>query len=160
MYRTKRRIAGAFAVTFMVFALAGCEKDSNENVKTSKPVSEITAEVIDCGIEFPEMVEVSEDNFQFRYNLKDGDYSEYSVWWAGSGGDADEICLIKAEDTQKVKKAVEERIESQKGVFKDYVKEQYDKLCDAEINTKGNYIYWICTNDNKKAENIILSYFE
>ena len=43
MYRTKRRIAGAFAVTFMVFALAGCEKDSNENVKTSKPVSEITA---------------------------------------------------------------------------------------------------------------------
>ena len=56
MYRTKRRIAGAFAVTFMVFALAGCEKDSNENVKTSKPVSEITAEVIDCGIEFPEMV--------------------------------------------------------------------------------------------------------
>lgn len=140
MYRTKRRIAGAFAVTFMVFALAGCEKDSNENVKTSKPVSEITAEVIDCGIEFPEMVEVSEDNFQFRYNLEDGDYSEYSVWWAGSGGDADEICLIKAEDTQKVKKAVEERIESQKGVFKDYVKEQYDKLCDAEINTKGNYI--------------------
>ena len=143
MYRTKRRIAGAFAVTFMVFALAGCEKDSNENVKTSKPVSEITAEVIDCGIEFPEMVEVSEDNFQFRYNLEDGDYSEYSVWWAGSGGDADEICLIKAEDTQKVKKAVE-----------------YDKLCDAEINTKGNYVYWICTNDNKKAENIILSYFE
>ena len=111
-------------------------------------------------IEFPEMVEVSEDNFQFRYNLEDGDYSEYSVWWAGSGGDADEICLIKAEDTQKVKKAVEERIESQKGVFKDYVKEQYDKLCDAEINTKGNYVYWICTNDNKKAENIILSYFE
>ncbi|MEE0184904.1 MAG: DUF4358 domain-containing protein [Oscillospiraceae bacterium] len=160
MYRTKRRIAGAFAVTFMVFALAGCKKDSNENVKTSKPVSEITAEVIDCGIEFPEMVEVSEDNFQFRYNLEDGDYSEYSVWWAGSGGDADEICLIKAEDTQKVKKAVEERIESQKGVFKDYVKEQYDKLCDAEINTKGNYVYWICTNDNKKAENIILSYFE
>ena len=145
MYRTKRRIAGAFAVTFMVFALAGCEKDSNENVKTSKPVSEITAEVIDCGIEFPEMVEVSEDNFQFRYNLEDGDYSEYSVWWAGSGGDADEICLIKAEDTQKVK---------------NYVKEQYDKLCDAEINTKGNYVYWICTNDNKKAENIILSYFE
>lgn len=160
MYRTKRRIAGAFAVSFMFFALTGCGKDSNENAAASKPVSEITEEVINCGIKFPEMVEVSEDNFQFRYNLEDGDYSEYSVWWAGSGGDADEICLIKAEDTQKVKKAIEGRLESQKGVFKDYVKEQYNKLCDAKISTKGDYVYWICTNDNEKAEDIILSYFE
>ena len=68
-------------------------------------------------LNFRKWLKISEDNFQFRYNLEDGDYSEYSVWWAGSGGDADEICLIKAEDTQKVKKAVEERIEKAKKAF-------------------------------------------
>lgn len=163
MYRTKKRIAGAFLTAFMFFSITGCGKDSNESAETSKPVSEITTEVMNCGIEFPEMVEVSEDNFQFRYGLEDGDYSEYSVWWAGSGGDADEICIIKAKDasgTEKIKKAVEGRLDSQKGVFKDYVKEQYNKLCDTKIKTKGNYVYWLCTNDNEKAEDTILSYFE
>lgn len=160
MYRTKKSVTGVFLTALMFFSLTGCGKDDNDNAQASKPVNDITAEIMNCGIEFPEMVEVSEDNFQFRYSLEDGDYSEYSVWWAGSGGDSDEICIIKAKDKEKVKKAVKGRLESQKNVFKDYVEEQYNKLCDTDIKTKGDYVYWICTNDNKKAEDIILSYFE
>ena len=147
-------LAGAAAVT-----VTGCGKD-NSDVKASKPLKDITQAVMDCGIEFPEMVDVSEDNFQFRYGVSADDYSEYSVWWAGSGGDADEICIVKAKDVEKVKKAVEGRKESQESVFKDYVEEQYNKLCDSSVKTKGDYVYWVCTNDDKKAEDTLLSYFE
>ncbi|MGN1480446.1 DUF4358 domain-containing protein [Porcipelethomonas sp.] len=159
MNKMKKRIAAGLLTVCVILSATGCEGNSKK-AEASKPLKEITGAVMDCGVEFPEMVEVSEDNFQFRYAVSTDDYSEYSVWWAGSGGDADEICLIKAKDTDKVRKAVEERKKSQEGVFKDYVEEQYEKLCDSEVKTKGDYVYWLCTNDNKKAEDTLLSYFE
>lgn len=140
-----------------IFSLSACGKDKAE---ASKPLNEITADVMECGVEFPEMVEVAEENFQIKYGLTEDEYEEFSLWWAGSGADADEICIIKAKDKDKVKQSVEERLAGQKDVFKDYVPEQYDKLCDTEVKTKGEYVYWLCTNDNKKAEEVLNSDFK
>lgn len=67
---------------------------------------------------------------------------------------------IKAKDKEKVKLAVEERLDGQKDVFKDYVPEEYDKLCDTQVKTKGDYVYWLCTNDNEKAEEVLKSDFK
>lgn len=154
----KRKIFSILFSVAMMISVTGCGGD-----KTAvKPLGEITNSVVESGIEMPEMIEVSEENFQFRYGLTADDYSEFSVWWAGSGGDADEICIVKANDgkTDAVKKAVEKRLDDQKAVFKDYVPYQYDKLCETEVKTEGDYVYWICTNDNSKAEETLLSYFE
>lgn len=153
--RIMRKMAVLQAAVLIVSAFSlvtGCGKDSDSSAEASKPLKEITADVINCGVEFPEMVEVAEDNFQLKYSLTADDYDEYSVWWAGSGADADEVCLIKAKDSKKVKDAVSDRLEGQKQAFKDYVPEQYDKLCKTEVKTKGDYVYWLCTNDNSKAE--------
>lgn len=144
-----------FAVSAL--SLTGCGKGSAE---TTKPLKEITADIIDCGVEFPEMVEAEEENFQIKYGLDAEDYDEYSVWWAGSGAEADEVCIIKAKDTQKVKTAVSDRLEGQKEVFKDYVPHQYDKLCKTEVKTKEDYVYWLCTSDNAKAEKVFTDCFE
>lgn len=154
----KRFVVPAVVLIASLFSLSGCGKGSG--VKTSKSLKEITADVLDCGVEFPEMVEVEEENFQIKYGLSDGDYEEFSLWWAGSGAEADEVCIIKAKDTEKVKSAASERIEGQKEVFKDYVPYQYDKLCKSQIETKGDYVYWLCTNDNEKSEKIITDCFE
>ncbi len=150
----KRLILPVMLVIASVFSLSGCSEEPKEaeNATPTKAISEITADVLNCGIEFPEMVEVSEENFQIKYSLSEGDYEEFSLWWAGSGADADEVCIIKAGDKEKVKKAVEDRLEGQKETFKDYVPEQYDKLCETEVKTKGDYVYWLCTNDNEKAQ--------
>lgn len=159
MNKLKRTIASTFISVAMLLSVTACGDSGKEPTKS---LNEITVAVKDCGIEFPEMVEVSEDNFQFKYGISADDYSEYSLWWAGSGGDADEICIIKAKDDKldNIQKAVEKRLEDQKEVFKDYVPEQYEKLCDTKVKTEGNYVYWICTNDNSKAEETLLSYFE
>lgn len=158
MNRIRRTVAGIALTAAMMLSVTGCG-----SAKTaSAPLKEITASVMEDGIEMPEMIEVSEENFQFKYNLSADDYAEFSVWWAGSGGDADEVCIIKANEgkTDIVKKAVEKRLEDQKTVFKDYVPAQYDKLCTTEVKTEGDYVYWVCTNDNSKAEKTVLSYFK
>jgi len=159
MNKMKKMLAGIVMTAAMLVSVTGCGGDGKT---ASKPLNEITQAVMDSGIEFPEMVEVSEENFQFKYGVTADDYSEFSVWWAGSGGDADEVCIVKAKDDKldTVKSAVEKRLEDQKVVFKDYVPAQYDKLCDTKVNTEGDYVYWVCTNDNTKAEDTILLYFE
>ena len=154
----KKRILGVCLSAMMFVSAVGC----GSSKEASKPLKEVTAAVKDSGVEFPEMVEVSEDNFKFKYGIDSADYTEYSVWWAGSGGDADEICIVKAADgkTDTVKSAVQGRLDSQKDVFKEYQPAQYDKLCDSEVKTTGDYVYWVCTNDNSKAEDKLLSFFE
>lgn len=160
MTKFKRTIVSVILTATMMISATAC--GSNDSKEATKPLSEISTAVKDCGIEFPEMVEVNDENFQFKYGLSADDYSEFSLWWAGSGGDADEICIVKANDDKldTVQKAVEKRLEDQKDVFKDYVPEQYDKLCDTKVKTTGNYVYWVCTNDNSKAEETLLSYFK
>ena len=156
--KMKKTIIGIAVSALMLIGTVGCGGGKT----VSKPLSEVTAAVKDSGVEFPEMVEVSQDNFEFKYGIASDDYDEYSVWWAGSGGDADEVCIIKAKDgkTDNVKKAVESRLDSQKEVFKDYQPAQYDKLCNSSIKTEGDYVYWLCTNDNSKAEEKLTSFFE
>ena len=156
----KKMILPVMLAVMALCPLSGCGEDSEkEEAAPVKAITEITGDVLNSGIEFPEMIEVSEENFQIKYGLSEGDYEEYSLWWAGSGADADEVCIIKANDKAKVKEAVEERLEGQKEVFKDYVPEQYDKLCETEVGEKGDYVYWLCTNDNSKAQEVFNSAF-
>ncbi len=155
----KRIILPALILITSVFTLSGCKEDSGSS-EASKPINEITQDVLNCGVEFPEMVEVVEENFQIKYSLTSDDYEEYSLWWAGSGSDADEVCVIKAKDKDKVKTAVSDRLEGQKTAFKDYVPAQYDKLCKTEVKTKGDYVYWLCSNDNEKAEKALTDDFK
>lgn len=156
--KKKRIILPALIMTASLFMFSGCEDDSAS--EAAKPIKDITSDVLNCGVDFPEMVEVEEENFQIKYNLSADDYEEFSLWWAGSGADADEVCIIKAKDKNKVKEAVSDRIKGQKNTFKDYVPKQYDKLCKSDVKTKGNYVYWLCTNDNDKSEKALADDFK
>ena len=125
--------------------------------QASKTAAQISKEVMDSGIEFPEMIEVNADNLKLQYSLEDGDFKEFGVYWSGNAAYADEVCVILAAEgkTDKVKDAVNQRLESQKTAFKDYVAEEYDRLCTTSVNTRGDYVYWVCTKDNAKANDLI-----
>lgn len=154
--RKRKKILCGIIMTAAALFITGCRE--SETV-INEPLSEVTKAVLNCGTYFPEMVEVNEENFTYEYGLETKDFDEYSVYWAGSGGDADEICIIKTSDTNKVKKAVKERLESRRDSFEDYVKEEYDKLCSSDVKTRGDYVYWLCTEDNSKAESELLKHF-
>ena len=69
-----RAIIPAALMMSSIFTLSACGKDKAE---ASKPLNEITADVMECGVEFPEMVEVSEENFQIKYGLTQYEYEEF-----------------------------------------------------------------------------------
>lgn len=136
---------------------SGGGNNTSSTAQASKTPAQISKEVMDSGIEFPEMIEVNADNLKLQYSLEDGDFQEFGVYWSGNAAYADEVCVILAADgkADRVKDAVNQRLESQKTAFKDYVKEEYDRLCTTSVSTKGNYVYWVCTKDNAKANDII-----
>ena len=152
----KKRIMGAAAAVMMLASLTACGAK-----EPSKAISEITKAVVDSGIKFPEMIEVNQKNFEIKYEIGDDVYSDFSVYWT-TGADADEVCIIKAKENkaEDVKKAVEGRKQAQMDVFESYAPEQYDKLKNSEVKTEGDYVYWVCTEDDSKAEDTLLSYFK
>lgn len=136
----------------VLFTSCGDKDDANATAK--KTCKEITATIMSAEISFPEMVEVNEENFRMRYALAEGDYKEYSVYWAGDGSEADEICVILCDtDAQfeKAKKAVETRRESQITTYQDYAPLQADRLKESKVTTKGKMIFWSVCDDNDVA---------
>lgn len=104
---------------------SGGGNNTSSTAQANKTPAQISKEVMDSGIEFPEMIEVNADNLKLQYSLEDGDFQEFGVYWSGNAAYADEVCVILAADgkADKVKDAVNQRLESQKTAFKDYVKE-------------------------------------
>ena len=56
-----RAIIPAALMMSSIFTLSACGKDKAE---ASKPLNEITADVMECGVDYPEIEDVSEENFQ------------------------------------------------------------------------------------------------
>jgi len=70
-----------------------------------------------------------------------------------------EVAIFKAKDgdTQIIKDALEKRIENQKGVFEQYLVDQYDIIANAKIFESGDYVYFISANETnfELMQNII-----
>ncbi|MCC8069440.1 MAG: DUF4358 domain-containing protein [Ruminococcus sp.] len=139
--------------------LTACSSSSSE---ASASVSDMAKSITECGVSFNELAQVPDDKIPTIYGLSEDDYSEASAYIAGSGGYADEVAIFKASSSDKVstiEDALNNRLESRKNDFEDYVAEQYDILCDSEVITTGNYVCLIVCVDNDTAEDVYNSYF-
>ena len=66
---------------------------------------------------------------------------------------ANEVLLIRLKDTRQadpVSAAIQERIESQRGIFQGYAPEEVGLLDNAVLDVQGNYILYI-VDDNAAA---------
>ena len=80
------------------------------------------------------------------------------VYVSSSGGTAEEIAVFEAndEDTAKeIETKLNERVETQKASFKNYVPEELKRLENAFVIRKGNYVYLSVSADPDKAKSII-----
>lgn len=80
------------------------------------------------------------------------------IYVSSSGGTAEEIAVFEAndEDTAKtIETKLNERIETQKASFKNYVPEELKRLEKAFVIRKGNYVYLSVSADPDKAKSII-----
>ncbi len=75
-----------------------------------------------------------------------------------SGATAEEIAIIQTSDVEEAKKAIDQRIETKRNDFANYLPKEVEKLKDPVIVTKGNYVILCISDDSEKARTIIEKY--
>ncbi len=103
--------------------------------------------------------ELSDDMIQKIYSLSvESDYTKAKVYVGSGGTTAEEIACFETdsqEKSDKVKAALEKRIESQKSAFENYQPKEMDKLNDPVLIQKGNNVFMCISDDNQTAKDII-----
>ncbi|MDR0223185.1 MAG: DUF4358 domain-containing protein [Oscillospiraceae bacterium] len=124
--------------------------------KESKPVSEITAAIIEGG-DFPEMTAKTADDLEYKYGLDADGVVEASFYVNPAGTNPDEIVVLKMASADKAAEAAEffekyaqERLKS----WRDYLPAEVYKLENAVIETNGDYVVMFICGDGEKAKEI------
>lgn len=94
------------------------------------------------------------DSIRIRrlYGINVNDYSEVLSYIPESSMDVDELLIVRVSDSSQiaaVKAAMEARLSSQKTSFDGYGTNQTELLNDAEIEDRGNYIWFAVGKDHK-----------
>ncbi len=179
-----RFIAAAAAVTLMTVLSACSNAEAVTEDKTTEPTvtetsanvsdaaetvndeeaktpscSEITAKILE-NEEFPSMAEVGTDRAGLYLDLEIPADSDFSMYICGSGGFADEVCVIGSADLDSTlfEEAVEKRIDARKKDFEGYNPDEFDKLDSYYMEVYGNYFIYAVTPDNDVCQSIFNEY--
>lgn len=111
-------------------------------------------------VEFPSMVEVTENNLDPYYGIDSADLTEFSAYICATGVGPDEFGVFVAKDTdaaERIENAVKKRVESQDKIYRDYpaAEEYVYKLDDCFVNVNGNVVSYAICADNLKAKELL-----
>lgn len=164
-----KKLTSIIAIILACSMFGGCSnttngdstsKDSPASTVESNTSEELTIEqktqMLLEEIEFPSMVNVKADNLETYYGFTKDDVAEYSSYICGSGAMPDEFGIFIAasdEAAEKIKDALNKRIESQKATYGDYTPNEMYKFDDCFVSVNGTtVIYAICADNNKAKE--------
>jgi len=153
----KKNITALAAALITAVMLCSCggktaDVDVNELFKAAKESSS----------SYDELVEVEADEVKRLYGIESDWYTDYSASVSGNLAYAEEIIVFKSsssENAGKIKSALEKRIESRINTLEGYAEDEAAKLKKAKIKTKGDYVYLVVGEDNKKAEDAMNKLF-
>ena len=152
------RAAAILCAAALLFT-AGCSKPAS---KTPPEPSVITAK-LQSDMKFPEMMEKNDTWLAKYYTMPSKTVKAFSVYICSSSASADEIAVIEgnsADDADKIKAAVQSRIDQKSAMFKNYGQPQeYTDITNCVLETKGAYVLFAVTNDSTKARKIMESFF-
>lgn len=164
-----KKITLIIAIVMACSIFAGCDNktsgdSSSKNSSASTSESDISEELtIDQktqrlldAVKFPSMVKVKADNLETYYGLTKDDVAEFSSYICGSGAMPDEFGIFIAasdEVSEKIRNALNKRIESQKATYEDYTPNEMYKFDDCFVSVNGTtVIYAICADNNTAME--------
>ncbi len=139
---------------------ASSDVSETELQAESKPLcADITSKILGS-VEFPSMAEVGLDRVGFYLDCDFPEDCDFSMYICGSGGFADEICVINAEgmDEAALEAAVEKRIETRQKDFEGYNPDEYEKLVDYYAEYKNGYFIYAVTVDNDICADVFEEY--
>ncbi|CAI3567194.1 Conserved hypothetical protein, DUF4358 family [Clostridium neonatale] len=89
------------------------------------------------------------------YGVNKYDLDQFIYYGPKSNMEANEILIIKPKndsDTEKIEKAITNRINTQSDSFRNYNKEQYEILSNHILEKKDGYIILLISKDNEKIK--------
>lgn len=159
-----KKIVLSVITAALVCSLCGCGSSNSGSSTSTSSVSQSTlsakekTEKLLGSVEFPSMVEISEDKLDIYFGISEDEVSEYSVYICGSAAMPDEFGVFVAKDADtaaKIKEAAEKRIEAQKKTYSDYKPDEMYKIDDSFVNVNGTTVSYAICADNAKAAEIL-----
>lgn len=141
------------ALITYTFIMCACSKGDEGEINAEPNVVDIKNAIV-TNFDFPEMVDATPDNILLMYDLDASTFDSYAVTYAGSGGSADEIAIIKLktkDEVSDIKKVMENRIVNRTKAFQGYAPLESVKLGQAIVKTKGNYVFLAVCDDSEGA---------
>lgn len=167
----KKRILSAVLICALVYGAAACDggnkpADTTTTAATAAPApaktdftaADVTSAVL-AEIPINSAFEKKPESLADYFDGLDTDkLSDSSYYMCASGAYPDEIAVFRfgsSDDAAGAVAAVEDRLEYQKKTYKDYTPEEYYKLENAVITQSGEWVYYLVTSDNDKADSIV-----
>lgn len=127
---------------------------SEEEISKKAVCADITASILES-IEFPSMAEVTAERAEIYIDFAIPEGCDFSMYICGSGGFADEVCVISGDfDSDAFEAAVEKRINSRKRDFEGYNPDEFDKLEDYYFEYSDGFAIYTVTADNDTSARI------
>ena len=98
--------------------------------------ADITSEIM-ANVSMSSMAEVGADRVSAYIDFEIPEGTDFSMFICGSGGFADEVCVINTA-----------------GLDADYNPDEYDKLSEMLLKQTGDYLIYAVTGDNDECERI------
>ena len=171
--RMKKNIITSVILAAALISAASCDSKPAETTKASaaqttaavQTVSDVKAaditaavlEEIPIASAFEKSKETLEDYFD---KMDTATIADFSYWMCASGAYPDEIAVFRFDSSDSATaavSAVEARLQDQKDLYETYTPDEFYKLQGAIIKQSGDWVYYIVTSDNARAEEIIKS---
>ncbi len=160
--RMKKGFALALAAVFL-FVFAGCSGgDSGKNVDLKTVVEQVNTDLKADGNDIPQLAVADTDTISNAYYLDSELYDSQYALYSSVATSASSIAGVKAkkDKVEDVKSALEKRKADVVAQFEMYEPAELKIAKDAEIVTKGDYVFLVMTKDNDKAIKTIENAFK
>ena len=131
--------------------LAGCGKSSSVEVDTEALASSLASDITYS----EELSQISESDISSYITMQD---DVKGIMYMSSGSTAEEVAVFTAPDeatAATMKENVQEFLDDQKTSFEDYIPEAAQRVENAVLVEKGNYVVLCVSDDSDKAQDII-----
>ena len=156
----KKVISIAFCIAMLALS-ASCAGGSAKEVDLQKVMTEITASVTLPTNDMMTLTDVSK--LMDYYGISADDVESFAVQMNSSGVEQDEIVMIKGKDSaaaERIREALQRRLDSKANQMKNYLPEQYDIIEDCEVDVEGNYVTLFISEFDDEMDNIFESHLK
>jgi hypothetical protein len=153
----KKFISSVLASLFILTTATACGGETAKQPAVNEVADGVLKEIT-----IPSAVKKETSDISTYYTIDDSKLEEGVLYICGSGAFPDELAVLKMKDAnaaKEAKAAAEKRLSSQISLFESYTPNEMYKLNDARILVKSNYVIFIATENNARAEEIVNSYF-